>query len=77
VSVHHLGPLTNFSSSLKFSLDCCGFVIKGTLSYEKTGMHFTVGACPRQTAAVVYWSQFLAANLEVLSSIPGATKFSE
>jgi hypothetical protein len=27
VSGTHLGPVTNFSFSLKFSLDSCGFVI--------------------------------------------------
>jgi hypothetical protein len=27
VSDTHLGPVTNFSFSLKFSLDSCGFVI--------------------------------------------------
>jgi hypothetical protein len=27
VSATHLGPATNFSFSLKFSLDSCGFVI--------------------------------------------------
>jgi hypothetical protein len=29
------------------------------------------------TASVVYWSEFLAIDPEVLGSIPGATKFSE
>jgi hypothetical protein len=29
------------------------------------------------TASVVYWSEFLAANPEVLGLIPGATRFSE
>jgi hypothetical protein len=30
-----------------------------------------------QTASVVYWSEFLAADPEVLGSIPGATRLSE
>jgi hypothetical protein len=29
------------------------------------------------TASVVWWPEFLAANTEVPSSIPGATRFSE
>jgi hypothetical protein len=29
------------------------------------------------TASVVYWSEFLATNPEVLGSIPGASRFSE
>jgi hypothetical protein len=29
------------------------------------------------TASVVWWSEFLAANPEVLDSIPGATRFYE
>jgi hypothetical protein len=29
------------------------------------------------TASVVYWTEFLATDLEVLDSIPGATRFSE
>jgi hypothetical protein len=29
------------------------------------------------TTSVVYWSEFLAADPEVPSSIPGATRFSE
>jgi hypothetical protein len=29
-----------------------------------------------RTASVVFWSEFLAANPEVLGSISGATKFS-
>jgi hypothetical protein len=28
------------------------------------------------TAYVIYWSEFLAANIEVPGSIPGATRFS-
>jgi hypothetical protein len=30
----------------------------------------------RQTASVVWWAQFMTANLEILGSILGATKFS-
>jgi hypothetical protein len=30
-----------------------------------------------RTASVVWWSEFLAANIEVPGSIPGATRFSE
>jgi hypothetical protein len=29
------------------------------------------------TASVVLWPEFLATNLEVLGSIPGASRFSE
>ena len=31
----------------------------------------------RETASVVYWSEFLATETEVSGSIPGATRFSE
>jgi hypothetical protein len=30
-----------------------------------------------KTASMVYWSEFLAADPEILASIPGATSFSE
>jgi hypothetical protein len=42
VSGTHLGPATNFSFSLKFSLDSCGFVFCIALSDERTGFLFTV-----------------------------------
>jgi hypothetical protein len=32
------GPMTNFSFSLKFSLDSFGFIIFGALSDERTGL---------------------------------------
>jgi hypothetical protein len=37
VSGAHLGPATNFSFSLKFYLESCGFVILYALSDEKMG----------------------------------------
>jgi hypothetical protein len=31
----------------------------------------------RTTASEIYWSEFLATDIEVPGSIPGATRFSE
>jgi hypothetical protein len=38
VSGAHLGPATNFSFSLRFSLDSCGVVICSALSDERSGL---------------------------------------
>jgi hypothetical protein len=38
VSGAHLGPVTNFSFSLKFPLDSCGLLFCSALSDERTGL---------------------------------------
>jgi hypothetical protein len=38
VSGLHLGPMTNFSFSLKSPLDSCGFVFFSALSDERTAL---------------------------------------
>jgi hypothetical protein len=42
VSGTHLGPMTNFSFSLKFPLDSCCLLFCSTLSDKRMGLYFTV-----------------------------------
>jgi hypothetical protein len=52
VSETHLGPATNFSFSLKFSLDICGFVILYLPLWREDGslIYCTIASGPRQTS---------------------------
>jgi hypothetical protein len=50
VSGAHLGPATNFSSSLKFSLDGCGFVAPSLTRGRVSVTYFTIVSGPCQSS---------------------------
>jgi hypothetical protein len=50
---------------------------KITKTSSRIEHHIFHSSMVRWTASVVEWSEFLAANPEVLGSIPGAARFSE
>jgi hypothetical protein len=49
------GPVTNFSFSLKFSLDSCGLVILWRSLWREDGSVFTLAAGPRQRSPSRIW----------------------